>query len=290
MTDISVITRKFDRGATDATFNQASFDTGFVPATQSILASNRVHQIIVVTCGGGDAGKFAENIVDGETPTTRAVKRAFPSETKSGRVKTVVSMNWGLNAGSAGAVNDGLALAEASGTEYVLCWSSELKLGTDHIALALNHMESHALDVCGIARSGFWLRPQWQVPQNTGAVWRMSSLSQVYWFSTLCDGDGKTTISTKDYGGVPLAGMDDFECILRMHKHNVLMPRLGMVSCSRPVLWDLALKMPGTAEYDDNLKKIARQWEVMKAYAKIHFPDEPFEGVYMRIMGRMRFD
>ena len=96
-------------------------------------------------------------------------------------------------------------------------------------------------------------------------------------------------VATEEFGEVALAGMEDYEAILRFHK-LCGGPRLGMICRAHPLPWDLSLKKPGTPEYEDNLKKIARQWEVMKAYTTRHFPDEPFEGVFMRIMSQMHFD
>jgi hypothetical protein len=289
--DIAVITRSFQRGAKlDSGFDQGRFYKSVVAPIVEVLKSNRVSLLTIVTCGGGDSGKYAEEVVDGETPTTRAVQTMFPAEVKSGRIKTVVCMNWGLNAGSATALNEGLTMASFAGVPYIMNWSPELKVHAEHLAMALGHMERHALDVCGFLRSLHWFKPQWQVPQNTGAIWRTDRLKNVDGFSEYCNGDGKTVVKTSEYGDVSLAGMEDYEAILRMHKADSSGPRLGMTCRASPLPWDLANKKAGTAEYDDNMKKIARQWEVMKAYTAQHFSDEPFEGVFMRVMGQMQFD
>lgn len=174
-------------------------------------------------------------------------------------------------------------------------WSSELKVTSAHISKALDHIERHLLDVCGFLRSLCWLRPtQWMVPQNTGAIWNANLLQSIGGFSPECNGDGKTTVHTEAFGKVPLAGMEDMHAIIRMFSVALAqgndLPRLGMVCMAEPIFWDLSLKKPGTREYDDNMKKIARQAEVARVYAKNIFPDKSPEETFLMIMSQMHID
>lgn len=290
--EFDVVTRLFQAGKTWQDYDVEKFEKGFVVAAQELLRSPNIAHLIVVTCG---EGKYSEKVVDGKTPTIEAICHTFPSEIASGRVITHVCDNWGLNAGSATALNDGLRLARQNGAELVMNWSSELKVTPAHISRALDHIERHSLDVCSFLRSLCWLRPtQWMVPQNTGAIWNVRLLESVGGFSFECNGDGKTTIHTEAFGEVPLAGMEDMHAIMRMFfialAQGKQPPRLGMVCRAEPIFWDLSLKKPGTREYDDNMKKIARQAEVVKAYARNIFPDKSFDEVFMWLMSHMHID
>jgi hypothetical protein len=60
--------------------------------------------------------------------------------------------------------------------------------------------------------------------------------------------------------------------------------RWGGVGARNPVKWNLALKVPGSPEYEDNQKKIARQALVMDEYAKRIFPDKDPIDVYDAMM------
>jgi hypothetical protein len=62
------------------------------------------------------------------------------------------------------------------------------------------------------------------------------------------------------------------------------MLKWGMCGVDDPAEWDLSQKTPGTQEYLDNLKKIARQWAVVQAYARRYFPDIPFDQLIEKMM------
>lgn len=102
---LSLVTRLFQAGSDYKTYDITKFETGFVGVARELLRSPDVAHLIVVTCS---EGKYSEKVVDGKTPTTEALRRTFPSEIASGRVLIHVCENWGLNAGSATALNDGL--------------------------------------------------------------------------------------------------------------------------------------------------------------------------------------
>jgi hypothetical protein len=284
-----VVTRKLQMGASVDTFDWEKFVLGAVGPFQSILKSDDVDHMVVETCG---EGPYAEVMVNGKTPTMLALEGFFKDEIESGRLIPRVCMDWGRNAGSATALNDGLKIARDLGAELVMNWSPEFGVTPEHIILALSHMKQHHLDVCGMLRMRWWSKPQWIVPQNTGAIWNveMLKIGDMDGFSRVCNGDGKTTVKIDAFGEVPLAGMEDFEAILRLfssaYEKGKELPRLGMICRSDPIFWDLTLKKPGTPEYDDQLKKVLRQFEVMKAYAARISPGKHFDVIFEEIMMR----
>jgi len=129
-------------------------------------------------------------------------------------------------------------------------------------------------------RERWWERPQWNIAQNTAAIWNIKILEEIGGFAPECDGTGET-INVSDFGEVPLAGMEDFHAILRAMKIRPDL-RWGMVSRESPLTWDV--NFPAGSERERNhLIKIARQYQVMKIYASRIFPELSFETV----MGRL---
>jgi hypothetical protein len=138
-------------------------------------------------------------------------------------------------------------------------------------------------------RNRWYQRLQWAFAQNTCAIWDIDLLNMTGGMNPSCNGDGRTTVSTIEFGEVPLAGMEDIEAYFRASAELGEFIRWGAVGQRHPATWSLALKKPGTREYDDNLKKIARQALVMDEYARRIFPDlEPIE-VYDRMVASASF-
>lgn len=279
------VTRSFQGGATFANFNQKKFEDGVVLPLQKLLktAPPQFTGIAVVACG--EAGsKYAEEVRDGDTPTTHFVRQAFPKEIASGRIVPVVCTNWGLNAGSGTGINDGIAVARERGSDKVLVWSKEIDLDGFMVYEMLCHMELHALGLVGYARNYWFERLQWMFAQNTCAIWDIDILNAVDGMNPACNGDGKTTVTTAEFGEVALAGMEDVEAYFRASAQAGHFLRWGVVGQRHPANWDTARKVPGTREYDDNAKKIARQGLVMEAYAKRIFPHLTPREVHARMM------
>lgn len=284
------VTRSFQGGATFASFDSEKFDRGVVAPVTKLLSSapEEFAGLAIVTCGE-PGNKYSEEVIDGETPTVRALREAFSDEIAIGRIIPVVCSDWGLNAGSATAINAGVEVARSHSAHKVLVWSPEIDLSGHMVSEMLNHMEQHALRLVGYMRNRWYQRLQWAFAQNTCAIWDMGLLDLVSGMNPSCNGDGKTTVSTLEFGEVPLAGMEDIEAYFRASAICGEFIRWGCVGMRHPAIWSLALKKPDTREYDDNIKKIARQALVMDAYAKRIFPDiEPID-VYDQMMRVVSF-
>ncbi len=274
MSRIFVVTRSFQGGATFDSFNRQKFEQGVVAPIRKLLstAPAELAGFTVVTCGE-PGSKFAEEVREGTTPTVVGLRKVFPDETDSDRIVPMVCPNWGLNAGSTTAINAGFELAKERGADRVLIWSPELDLDGRMLAEMLAHQDRHALGVVGYLRSRWYTRIQWKLVQNTCALWDVGLLAELGGFNPDCNGDGRTTVETAEFGAVPLAGMEDFEACLRAYRLMKKFPRWGMVGRSHPAFWNLALKKPGTPEFDNNTKKISRQGLVIEAYIRRLFPD-----------------
>jgi hypothetical protein len=145
-------------------------------------------------------------------------------------------------------------------------------------------MEDKALALVGYMRNRWYQRLQWAFAQNTCAIWDIDLLKAIDGMNPACNGDGTTTVSTPEFGDVAVAGMEDIEAYFRATVLFGNFVRWGAVGMRHPAVWNLALKVPGTKEYDDNAKKISRQGLVMDAYAKRIFPHlEPIDA-YERMM------
>lgn len=293
------VTRSFQGGATFASFDVNKFEKGIVAPIKKLLstAPPEFAGIVVVSCAESGS-KYAEEIrqdrgdpttpydddSDDYNPTVHYLRTAFPREVTSGLLTTILCKDWGLNAGSATAINAGVRIARERDANKVMVWSPEIDLSGHMVSEMLNHKEQHALRLVGYMRNRWYQRLQWAFAQNTCAIWDVDLLKEVGDMNPACNGDGKTTVSTIEYGEVPLAGMEDFEAYLRASAHLGEFVRWGAVGMRHPAVWQLALKVPGTREYDDNVKKIARQALVMDEYARRIFPHlEPID-VYDRMM------
>ncbi len=160
--ELSVIVRSFQRGATFRSFNRDKFMAGVCVPLQKLLstAPPELSGIVLVSCG--EVGSpYAEEVCDGHTPTTLAIHREFPKEVASGMISTVVSNSWGLNAGSATAINEGIAVARQRGVDLLMVWSPEIDLSGHMITEMLGHMDSHSLRLVGYMRSRWYQRLQW---------------------------------------------------------------------------------------------------------------------------------
>ncbi len=279
------VTRSFQGGATFANFDKEKFNNGVVNPIRKLLATAppEFAGIAVVTCA--EAGsKYAEEVRDGETPTTHHLCNVFPTEVRRGHIVPISCTDWGLNGGSGTAINAGIEVAREHDADNVLVWSPEIDLSGHMAYEMLCHKELHALRLVGYARNYLFERQQWMFAQNTCAIWDIDLLNMVGGMNPACNGDGKTTVSTSEFGEVPLAGMEDIEAYLRASAQLGEFVRWGVVGLRHPAVWNLALKESGTREYDDNQKKIARQGLVMEAYAKRIFPHLTPREVLARLM------
>lgn len=287
MNSIIAITRMFQGDKTFDTYDMGKFQQG-VAAIRKLLdgAPPELKGIVVVSCGEVGS-KYAEEMRDGDTVTSTLIKREFAKEVALGIVVPIVTTNWGLNVGSATALNEGVAVAEARGASRVLLWSKEIDLSGDMLKEMIAHMDEHDLPLVGYARVNLLQRRAWTFAQNTVALWRVATLNRIGGFSAFCNGDGVTTVKTREFGEVALAGMEDYEAYLRASKLHGSFLRWGIVGQCHPAKWDTSMKKPGTPEFDANAKKVARQGNVMNAYGRIIFPElDPIE-VHDELMAQL---
>lgn len=286
-----VVTRSFQAGAAFLSgFDPEKCEKGLVAPIRKLLgtAPDEIAGIVVVTCCA-PGSKFAEEVRDGMTPTISHLIKAFPVEIEAGRIIPVMCDDWGLNPGSATAINAGLDVAIRRNADRALVWSPEIGLDGHMVTEMFEHQARYNLELVGYFRNRWWQRAQWMFAQNTCALWDLDLLMALDGFNAACNGDGKTVVNTIEHGEVPLAGMEDIEAYFRAYCLRNTFPRWGMVGQRHPATWNLALKRPGTAEYDNNKKKIARQAEVIQAYAKQYFPDTDVADVLESVMAASVF-
>lgn len=288
MTSVIAVTRTYQAGATFATYDREKFQKGVVAPILKLLdtAPPCLKGIVVVSCG--EAGsKYAEEMRDGDTVTSALIRQEFADEVANGIVHPVVTTNWGLNGGSGTALNDGVEVARSLGAGRVLLWSKEIDLSGHMLSEMIEHMDRYDLPLVGYARMRWFQRLAWTFAQNTCALWDMNTLARTQGFDPICNGDGKTTVKTEEFGDVPLAGMEDYHTYLRASKLHGAFLRWGVVGQRHPAIWDTSMKKPGSPEYIANAKKVARQGLVMEEYGRMIFPQmEPVE-VYDELMARL---
>lgn len=280
MENIIIISRSFQGGVKeDSDFDLDQFLEKVAKPIQKIGDDVR---IVVVT--NTEAGhKLAEGVAsDGSYPTGRALAKVFSNEVESGRIIPIGCDDWGPNPGSPLGLNAGARFAIANSADWIMNWSPEIEMTPGLINQAMQHQDRHGLDVVGFFRTGWYERAQWKVPQNTASIWRANLLSQFDFFDRFCTGETGETVSTEEYGDVPLAGMEDFHLMLRVLASGYPL-RWGMVCRRNPLLWD-------TKHFEgerllNHLKKVARQWLVMRAYVERVCPNEDVDAVLERFFG-----
>lgn len=278
MTNLTVVTRSFQAGTggeSGKVFDEKVFDQKVAQPIANLLRFSEVVGNIVVVTNGEANNKLAEIIGDdNKTPTVRMLEKKFPTEIQSGKIIPHICKDWGNNPGSATALNEGLIL---SPTPWSMCWSPEIEMDGYKITSALNLAEKNNLFVVGFLRKRWWEKPQWNVVQNTACIWNIKLLESVGYFSSDCNGTGEK-VTTLEFGDVPLAGMEDFHAMLRMMRAHRGEFRWGLVGRRNPLHWDTDF-IPGSERELNHLKKVARQYLVMQAYADKIFPREKFENL-----------
>jgi hypothetical protein len=278
-----IIIRSFQPNVDNVTFNRVYFKYNVENRIRSIL-NTKVASKIIIIINGDNESKFGEKIDNqGLTPTYRAVYENFKKEIRDGVLECHICFNWGLNPGSATALNEGILIAERNNTNYVLCWSPELFLDKEKISKGLNIVSSRGLDVLGFLRERWWEKTQWNMVQNTGAIWKIESLRKVNYFDEICNGTGET-IDIENYGKALLAGMEDFHALLKIYRTSSEF-NWGMFGLSEPVKWKT--DFGGNPEKEKRFEmKVARQFTVMREYVKRLFPQDDFYHIMNEIYKR----
>ncbi len=283
MTALTVITRSFQAGTggQGKSFDPVLFANKVARPLRNILRFSEVVRAVVVVTNGDPKSPMAENAEDGVTPTIAALRETFPNEITDGSLIPLTCENWGRNPGSGNALNDGIRIAEERYPgNYVMMWSPEIDVDGLRISQALNFIERRNLAVAGFLRERWWERPQWNVVQNTAAIWNSEVLLGVGGFAPECNGIGRT-VRTEEFGEVPLAGMEDFHACLRIMKANGNF-RWGMIGRAVPLRWDVEFD-PGSERERNHMTKVARQFLVMREYARNIFPLMDFSEVMNRL-------
>ncbi|MBA7619625.1 hypothetical protein ES703_26964 [subsurface metagenome] len=284
MEKVIVVARSFQAGTGEG---GKEFDPGVfekqvaTPIRRLLKFEDVVKGIIVVT--NGETGNLLAEIpnAEGITPTMRAITQMFSHEVTNGRIITHLCTNWGPNPGSAIALNEGLEIAKKEkDINWILNWSPEIEMDGYLIRQGLAHAEQRNLSLVGFLRQNWWERPQWNVVQNTAALWKIKLLSSIDGFSPECN-ETDRTIPVEGFGEVAVAGMEDFHAMLRILKQNPDF-RWGMIGRKEPLFWDTSFK-PGSEREQRHLSKVARQYAVMQIYTKDIFPELPFEEVMNKI-------
>lgn len=198
----------------------------------------------------------------GTYPSEHYLKKHFDAEISSGLVEIVMAHTWGSNAGSAQALTLGARIARASGHEYLLNWSPELKISHSDVCNAIEIIDQHAHSVVGFLRRHWWSKMQWGVVQNTGCIWKLRELEAVGYFDSFCDNVTKE-VDIEEFGLTPLMGMEDFHSMLKMDRDD---PDFtwGMVNSSNPIRWNVVSTSANRLK--SNKQKIARQEQVIRYY------------------------
>jgi hypothetical protein len=259
---VVVLVRTFQRHVGHARFDNDRFRRFVEEPIREILSSGHVRRV-VVAIPDLDSG-YSEVPHRGVLPSETAIGNAFSREIGDGRVLSLRVSHWGANPGSATALNVGLAHAREVGAPLFLAWSPEFSIKSKDLDYAVKIIETAGHDVVGYYRAGYEGHRPYLIPQNTCALWQVESLSAVNGFDSLCEGDGLSIV----------AGMEDFDLLLRLVRLRRVPASIGMLGASSPYHVDTSFKRTGTQELHDHLRKVERQDQVMLAYAERHFPGE----------------
>ncbi|MCK5466045.1 hypothetical protein KAI56_00920 [Candidatus Parcubacteria bacterium] len=281
---VTVVTRTFQAGTGP---DGKEFDTDYFsekvarPIRNLLAGSEEVVERIIVVVNAEKGNPLAEGIYNnGQTPSERAFIEAFPEEVRDDKIIIHLCHDWGNNPGSGNALNEGMEIAQRMGAELAMCWSPEIEMNGYQISEALNFMQERNLSEVGFLRENWWEKPQWHVSQNTGKILEIKKIQNIGGFSPACNGTGKT-VTTKEFGEVSLAGMEDFHAMLRTLKSDPDF-RWGMIGTANPLKWDTDFPT-GSERLLNHLKKVARQEAVMKEYAKQIFPELSYELVMNKL-------
>ncbi len=279
MEKIVIVTRIFQPG----NFSRIVFENKAREIKKIMKFRDDLIERIIVMVNNEKGNPLAEKeIKRGVSPTIAGIKEAFPREVKEKIIIPRSCYEWGANPGSATALNEGIRVAKEFNKkiEKIMIWSPEIEINGYQIHEAVNFMEQRNLQVCGFLREGWWEKPQWNVVQNTAAIWEMEFLQTMGYFAPECNNIGET-IYQSEFGEIPIAGMEDFHLILRALKKEGEI-RWGMYGRANPLKWDIDFS-PGSQREKAHKMKVARQYAVMRYYSKLIFPHLTFK----MVMGKL---
>lgn len=246
------------------------------PIEQFFAQTGNLIQKLVIVTNADPESEHAEYIhEDGTTPTMRVVRARFGDDP---RVEVIACTEWGKNVGSGNALNVGdQYLKDTTDLELVLNWSPEMEVLPRHLYRAIDMMlDRPAVQIVGFYRDFWWERTQWNIVQNTIALYRLDTLIAMGGFDTKCDGNDRVMVQTEEFGEVLRAGMEDFHYVLKLLK-RARGYRHGIVGVEAPLEWHVNFD-PNSERGKNHLRKVARQYAVMQEWCRDVFPDqEPYE-------------
>jgi hypothetical protein len=277
MKKLTVITRSFQEKAGRVNrFNHEEFELYVATPIKKLITDKNIERIILIS-NGDENNELSEQVdINNKTKTVLAAEKFFKDEIKSQKIICHTCKNWGLNPGSATALNEGAKIADELGAEWILCWSTEFELNSDRIESALSLLNDYTLKVVGFLRENWWEKAQWNVVQNTAAIWELKSLKDINFFSERCNGTGEKISIEELKTKVLVAGMEDFHALLRMLKSNSSF-RWGMSGKTNLSKW--RHKFSDEERQKRFNIKISRQYEVMKLYVNEIFPNNEYHKV-----------
>ncbi len=284
---LAIVLRSFQTGADELSFNKSYFEINVADRIKNVLGSECVKKIIIISNGDPDS-EHSEKVNDqGLTPTYNAVIQHFKQEVDNQIIICHICRSWGLNPGSATALNEGIKIAEDNNFTWVMCWSPELILDKGKIEKGLFLANEMNLDALGFLRERWWEKTQWNMIQNTGAIWKIETLKKIGLFDKICNGTGETVTidkSVNNTGKALLAGMEDFHALLKIYS---ACPEFKwcMAGVSDPLKWDTDFSDSNSRKQRFEIK-VARQFQVMKEYVNRMFPDRSFYDVMNEIYKR----
>lgn len=290
---LAVVTRTFQAGKNIEDFDLGFFRERVEAPIKKILKLDAIDGPVIVMINGDKNSKLGEVEINGELPSEHYLKQSFETEILAGRVIIKRCENWGINPGSAIALNEGDTIANNLGYKFVFHWSPEIDLNNgsnEHNHLlhkAMDDLHEKNLSVIGLARQNWWEKPQWAIPQNTASIWRLDRLMAVCGFDQKCNSFGtekdekiirmaRIEIGDETISEIPIAGMEDFHAMLRQMKVFEDF-RWGIIK-EKPLVWNT--KFPeGSDRLRNHLIKVFRQYCVMKKYVEAVFPEKKFDDV-----------
>lgn len=266
---IALITRTFQPNATIDTFDEKRFKEKFVKPLSKLLCKNKIVNKVIILTNIEDNNKYSEPLNEyGESSSLYHIKKHFNKEIKNGLIEIIQVEKWGENAGSGQALTEGAKYAESIGYKYIMNWSCEIDLSFYEIFGAFEILKKNKHSVVGFTREKWWLKFQWNLPQNTACIWNLDHLKSVGYFNPYCD-NNKETIKNDLFGDIPLQGMEDFYSLLNINK-SIEGFSWGMYGIEKPLKWNCETDL-NTELGKLNSRKIYRQEAVINHYIEQNY-------------------
>jgi len=275
LTSITLVTRQFTKNAKPNDFKKKEFikefkSNFFTPLNNLTKNAKNIKKIVVIFCGDQESEWAEKYNEDDENPASYSCLHQLigsPEYRKDWKINNiqivpVICTNWGANAGSATALNDGLKEVE---TELVLIWSKEMPLLAHNVNEAISLVNQEDLVVVGFLREGWENKNAWNVPQNTAAIWNTSHLKSINGFSKICNGGLGDKVTLKSGIAKDVAGMEDMEALMRLVIINSNY-KYAMLGKKNPIKSSHGKEEYTEAEKTRNSEKTERQPLVLQKY------------------------